>query len=119
MGQNYPRIEAVRSEDWKYIRYYSKENDQHHLLSLIAPILGEKAVYEELYDLKRDAKERNNLAGNPKYQDVLTRHRKRCDELLLEAKGDSELPMTHLEGDEDPALMKKAKKRYKKLEAKF
>ena len=101
MDQNYPRMEGVRSRDWKYIRYFSKAMDQRHILSLIAPLLGEKPIYEELFDLKNDPYERNNLAGMADKQDVLEIFRSRCSELLIEAKGDNKLPKTYIRDFED------------------
>jgi len=47
---------AVRSQDWRYIRY----NDGG----------------EELYDRRSDPREWHNLAGDPKYLDVIEAHRK-------------------------------------------
>ncbi|EON74968.1 Arylsulfatase [Lunatimonas lonarensis] len=101
MEQNYPRMEAVRSKDWKYIRYYNKENDQHHILSSIAPFLGEKPIYEELYDLRNDPNERHNLASDEDKQEVLAMLRRRCTALLIGAKGGNQLPKTYISDFED------------------
>ncbi len=81
-SQGYPRQEAVRSERYKYIRYFSRKNDRNKYLP--DGIVGEKAIYEELFDLQNDQKEQVNLAHNPKYAEVLTAHRKRCQELVTE-----------------------------------
>lgn len=48
------KSEAVRTERWKYIRYVETQ-----------------PVYEQLFDLKRDPNETQNLAGEPAYKDVL------------------------------------------------
>jgi len=116
MEQNYPRMEAVRSKDWKYIRYFSKENDQRHILSLIAPILGEKPIYEELFDLRHDPYERHNLAGDKDKQEVLEMFRRRCTELLIEAKGDNKLPKTYITDFEDKGFRDSVELVYNKIE---
>jgi hypothetical protein len=108
-------MEAVRSKDWKYIRYYSKEKDQRHILSLIAPILGEKPIYEELFDLQNDPYERNNLAGKEDKQEVLEMFRKRCIELLIEAKGDNKLPKTYITDFENKGFRDSVELIYTKL----
>ena len=60
-----PSSEGIRSANWKYFRY--------RLIS--AP--------EELYDLKSDPLEKNNLAANPKYAKQLALLRKQCDAAIL------------------------------------
>jgi len=60
--------EAVRTRDWKYVRYTS-----------------ETPVYEQLFDLKRDAAERRNLAGEAAHKQTLAKLRRRCDALRAEA----------------------------------
>jgi arylsulfatase A-like enzyme len=99
MGQNYPRVEGVRDNDFKYLRYFDKAKDQHHILSLTASIEGEQPVYEELYDLRNDALETRNLAESPLHRKVLEKYRKRCQKLVVEAKGGSSYPKTHIEND--------------------
>ncbi|MBM3783895.1 MAG: sulfatase [Acidobacteria bacterium] len=59
-----PRTEGVRGERWKYVRYP-----------------GTKPVYEQLFDLAADPVERNNLAEKPEHRSLLSRLRRRCDEL--------------------------------------
>jgi arylsulfatase A-like enzyme len=53
-----PKMEGVRTEEWKYIRY-----------------VDERPVIEELYDLGRDPQELENLAGRKEWEPVLTRLR--------------------------------------------
>jgi arylsulfatase A-like enzyme len=55
-----PSSEAIRTKEWKYIRYRTIE----------AP--------EELYNLKADPDEMHNLADNPKYKKNLVKLRKEC-----------------------------------------
>ena len=61
--ENIPPSEGVRTAEWKYMRY-----------------INDKSV-EELYNLKSDPKEINNLAGMPEYQKVLLEFRRKNDEL--------------------------------------
>lgn len=115
MEQNYPRTEAVRTKDWKYIRYFSKEKDQHHILSLVSPILGEQPIYEELYDLKNDPNEEKNLVAQPDKQELLEQFRDRCAALLIEAKGGNELPKTYIVEFDDREFRDSIEVIYKKL----
>jgi arylsulfatase A-like enzyme len=64
-----PKSEGVRTDQWKYVRYVDIE-----------------PVYEELYDLKEDPLERNNLATLPASQRRPAQLRDRCDELIREAE---------------------------------
>jgi arylsulfatase A-like enzyme len=65
-----PKSEGVRTERWKYIRYFEQQ-----------------PVYEELFDLTSVPQETHNLAGDPQHTDQLELLRQRCDELLAEARG--------------------------------
>lgn len=58
-----PPSEAVRTNEWKYLRYI---NDKRS---------------EELYNLKKDPKETKNLASSKKYRKILTQLQAKCDEL--------------------------------------
>ncbi len=51
-----PDNHTVRSERWRYIRYADGS--------------------EELYDMRRDPNEWNNLAGNPRFARIIAEHRK-------------------------------------------
>ncbi len=77
--QGYARQDGVRGERFKYIRYYSKDNDR--LKYLPNGVAGEQPIFEELFDLQADPKELTNLTGNPEYASVLKAHRDRCTEL--------------------------------------
>ncbi|WP_319481417.1 sulfatase-like hydrolase/transferase [uncultured Draconibacterium sp.] len=61
--ESIPPSEGVRTDDWKYMRY-----------------VNDKSL-EELYNLKDDPKETNNLINDPKYKDVLLELRAKSDEL--------------------------------------
>jgi hypothetical protein len=56
-----PGNHAVRSEHWRYIRYRDGS--------------------EELYDHRRDPHEWNNLAADPKQEDIMQAHRKHLPKL--------------------------------------
>ncbi|MGB7396120.1 MAG: sulfatase, partial [Pricia sp.] len=62
--ENIPPSEGVRTKDWKYFRYV---NDQS---------------IEELYDLKKDPREVDNLADDQTYSDKLEAFRQKTDELI-------------------------------------
>jgi len=64
-----PSSEAVRTEEWKYIRYV-------HM----------KPVFEELYHLKEDPLEAKNLAKDPNYASKLEEFRKKWAEWRERAK---------------------------------
>ncbi len=87
--QDYPLIQAVRSADWKYIRYWpnrEEPKDYRELLNL--GLNGESPAYEELYHLAADPLEQSNLATYPQHASQLAAMRSRCVELLRETRGD-------------------------------
>ena len=61
--ENIPPSEGVRTAEWKYMRYVNDKSS------------------EELYNLKSDPKEIDNLAAKPEYQKVLQEFRRKNDEL--------------------------------------
>jgi arylsulfatase A-like enzyme len=93
-GQNYPRIEAVRERKLKYIRYFSNSHRIPYRKLLLASIEGESPIFEELYDLSKDLRERKNLVGEKDYRMDLVRLRKRCQQLVVRAKGSNMYPKT-------------------------
>lgn len=76
--ENIPPSEGVRTKDWKYFRYVNDKS------------------FEELYDLKDDPKEINNLAKDPKYTSILESFRKKTNSLLLEFSDDYSKGPSHL-----------------------
>ncbi|MGJ8640501.1 MAG: sulfatase-like hydrolase/transferase [Opitutaceae bacterium] len=64
------RSQGVRTERYKYFRYY--EHDP---------------VIEELYDMEKDPLEMSNLAANPEYASVLEALRKKTENLYEEYSG--------------------------------
>ena len=63
---NLPNCE-VRTERWKYIHYR-----------------GTDPVQEELFDLRADPKEMNNLSANPEYSTILNQLRARNEAYKVE-----------------------------------
>ncbi|NMH87952.1 sulfatase-like hydrolase/transferase [Flavivirga algicola] len=94
-----PRCEAVQNKEWKYIRYYENNTfsaskkiaaakqlgiNENKMLYAVhdtdvaiyrdyieSPLNGEKPVYEELYNLRDDPAELNNLIYKPEHKNVL------------------------------------------------
>ena len=93
-GQNYPRIEAVREKELKYIRYFSKSHRIPYRQLLVSSIEGEAPIFEELFDLSKDPQERKNLVGEENYRMDLIRLRQRCQQLVTQKKGSNLYPMT-------------------------
>lgn len=108
-----PRIESVRGQRWKYIRYFQNDrslydvdlpegipNSFRYLVTeaqarayhewLSASVEGEQPVYEELFDLRADPNETTNLAGELRHLEVLKEYRAICQELVTEARGEGE-----------------------------
>jgi hypothetical protein len=55
-----------------------------HYQYLPQGIPGEQPIFEELFNMKDDPKEQNNLASDPKYAATLESYRKRCQQQALE-----------------------------------
>ena len=97
--QEYPRIEAVRGREWKYIRYFRRIPEgatapAPYAETIEASIKGEKPVYEELYHLAGDPHEERNLAAEPAHRRKLEEMRRRCAAAVVEAKGGPGAPLT-------------------------
>ena len=101
-----PRVESVRDERWKYIRYFEndrgpylnikEESDKYKMTDQVAArykgwldasIKGEKPVYEELFDLQADPQETTNLISDNRFHSILEDLRKVCQEKVVEARG--------------------------------
>lgn len=78
---NIPPSEGVRTKDWKYFRYVNDKST------------------EELYSLKDDPKEINNLAADPKYKKQLLAMRQKNDELAHRFSDGNAAPPTNLTVD--------------------
>ncbi len=104
--QDYPRSEAVRTAEWKYIRYFRRNEDPTPRLDgthetfddytecLFSTLNGEQPVYEELYHLKEDPSETINLAMSSEHTDTLAHFRRRILELGRQARVDDAPPAT-------------------------
>jgi len=95
--QEYPRVECVRNRDWKYVRYFRRfpeggRTPYAYGETLEASIRGEQPVHEELFHLREDPMEKENVA--PSRRDVMAAMRRRCAELVKEAKGAPGAPWT-------------------------
>jgi len=64
-----PKWEGVRSERYKYIRYFEQD-----------------PTYEFLHDLRKDPTELRNFVNEPDYADTLKYMRKRCDDYVKKYK---------------------------------
>ncbi|WP_276166166.1 sulfatase-like hydrolase/transferase [Zobellia alginiliquefaciens] len=110
-----PRCESVQDHEWKYIRYYKNENlsalkkietakkmgiNTSAMLYKVhdpdialyrsfadGPLQGEPAVYEELFNLKKDPKETTNLASDASNQSKLEELRKVWKTEITNARG--------------------------------
>ena len=97
-----PRCETIRTSDFRYIRYFqnhnlntnilSKSTAQSYKESLTSTILGEPAVYEELYHTSIDPYESKNLINNIDYKNKVKELRDICDDLVRFAKGSINQP---------------------------
>ena len=85
--QNYPRMEAVRTHKWKYIRYFDKQNDGNYLHNIDASINGEQPIYEELFDLANDPQEITNLIDDVSKADIVKRLRQKNGQLVTKYRG--------------------------------
>jgi hypothetical protein len=63
--EHIPASEGVRTEEWKYFRYVENKS------------------IEELYNIKEDPREINNLVKDLNYQETLGKLRSKCDELII------------------------------------
>ena len=89
--QDYPRLEAVRTHKWKYIRYFDKANDAHYAKNLFASINGEQPIYEELYDIENDPHEVNNVVSLKRNAATVDRLRQRVARMVVEYRGNEPL----------------------------
>ena len=80
--QGYPRQEGLRTQDYKYIRSFSKTNDRAKYLPNQSVETNEAPIYEELFHIANDASESNNLATQAEYKAVLEHMRAKTTKTL-------------------------------------
>ncbi|MEM9410687.1 MAG: sulfatase-like hydrolase/transferase [Planctomycetota bacterium] len=110
-----PRCETVRTDQFRYIRYFQNDNREKrkrtpkalfyrvtdeiaedYRIHLTSTIKGEQPVYEELFLTAKDPHETNNLVGQPEYFATLKKMRNKCQRLVAEAIGDIDTPPSTL-----------------------
>ncbi len=137
-----PRSESVQNKEWKYIRYYKNENMPSNEVAKVMKEMnltgkalyllnmsdvvkyrrfvnsrldsGEEPVYEELYNLKADPQEANNLIGAGQYAEILNTLRHECDAQLKYARGTNAPRVEIIVDDFTPEMMKKTPAKKKK-----
>jgi arylsulfatase A-like enzyme len=85
--QHYPRMESVRTQRWKYIRYFDKNKDQKYEDMLLASINGEEPIYEELFDLRNDPVEYHNMVYDLSSRAILDQLRAKNKKLVKQLRG--------------------------------
>jgi len=118
MDETYDRIRAVRHKRFKYIRNFHPElpyaqtiaymelmptmqvwrqwNEQGRLTTTQKLFFAPAKQAEELYDLKNDPHEVNNLANSPKHERKLKELRRALDRWINETKDLGAIPETEL-----------------------
>ena len=87
-GRFNPFIEAVRENEWKYVRYFPNPDHKNgkkvltrsgYYLDENVDLRGKKPIFEQLFHLKTDPQEKNDLVKNAKHAKILNRLRKHCE----------------------------------------
>jgi arylsulfatase A-like enzyme len=103
--QNYPRSECVRTDEWKYIRYFKRtENPEErgpfrgtlddYNKGLLSTLTGEEPIYEELYNLREDPYEEENRALDPLSSEILDDFRGKIVDMGWSVREDKQPPLT-------------------------
>lgn len=90
----YHPMRGIRTKDYKYIRNFEDGPKVYLPYDLYTSLSGEEVreeysapnSKEELYELKKDPLEQENLAGDPQYQEVLTGLRERVAKWMKETE---------------------------------
>jgi len=76
IGRDNPFIEAVRTREFKYVRYFANPGNSYR--DEQADFAGKSPVFEQLFDMKADPHEKKNLLADPRHRGVLNDLRSRC-----------------------------------------
>lgn len=136
MDERYDMMRAVRDKQYKYIRNYMPHRSwaQHVEYQWRMPamqswqrlhdggkLIGAQTIFgggkpaEELYDIKADPHEVNNLAADPQYKEVLERLRKANNDWVMDIHDAGFLPEAEMvirSGDGTPFEMVRDPQRY-------
>ena len=89
-----PYMEAVRTKDWKYVRYFRSDKAQYSEQDV--DFRGRQPDFEQFFDLSGDPGEETNLIAEPNLQERVERLRERCRQhsaaLVLARKDHRDLP---------------------------
>ena len=86
-----PYMEAVRTKDWKYVRYFRSDKAQYSEQDV--DFRGRQPDFEQFFDLSNDPGEETNLIAEPSLQERVERLRERCRQhsaALVLARQDTE-----------------------------
>jgi len=78
LGRRTPMSECIRTQRWKYIRYWKSPGGNYDE-AYLRKTAGEPD-YEQLFDLENDPGEYKNLVDDPAHTAILTELRTRCKE---------------------------------------
>lgn len=78
VAEGNPFIEALRTDEWKYVRYLQPQGCPYTEAHL--DLAGQQPIFEQLFNLMSDPMERNNLVGVEAQSAVLEDFRNRTDQ---------------------------------------
>ena len=73
-----PYVEAVRTKDWKYVRYFRSDKPQYGEEDV--DFRGRQPDFEQFFDLTDDPGEEVNLIAEPGLQERIGDFRERCSQ---------------------------------------
>lgn len=71
-----PYMEAVRTKDWKYVRFFRSEKAEYGEQDV--DFRGREPDFEQFFDLNNDPGEEHNLVAEPELQERIESFRERC-----------------------------------------